>query len=69
LKNARGNEVLCKYGSVEFLLKYSEFLQKNRVSDAAEECQEIIQLLLRNKAAAIKFDGLRNDFKDMIEST
>lgn len=53
---------------MEFLLKYSDFLQKNRMSDASEECQDIIQLLLRNKAETIQFDGLRNDFKDMIDS-
>ena len=59
--------MLSRYGSVEFLIKFGEFLSQKKMSDLQIECQNIVKLLLRRKADDIQFTSVRNEMKQIIE--
>jgi hypothetical protein len=66
-KDTRGGELLSRYGAVEFLIKFGEFLQAQKMSDVSQDCQNMVKSLLRRKAEDINYGPVKEQMKEIVE--
>ena len=61
--------MLAKYGAVEFLMKFADFLQGHRLTDVAAECQTIVRNLVKHGADQVKFEPIRQELKAQVSGS
>ena len=60
---------MTRYGTVDFLMKFGEFLQVNKMSDLTGECQVVIRNLLRRKTEEITYEPVKGKMIEIVEGT
>jgi hypothetical protein len=62
-QDAAGSELLVKYGAVEFLTHFAEYLKSQKMNDVAAECQLIARNLVKFGAQSVAFEPIREHLK------
>lgn len=73
-KDASGSQLLAKYGAIEFLTHFAEFLKGQKINDVAAECQLIVRNLVKYGSQMVAFEPIREQLKaqtdvQVVEST
>lgn len=68
-QDSEGGELLGKYGAVEFLIKFAEFLQGHKLTDVAADCQSIVRNLVKRGADQISFEPIRQELKAQVSES
>ncbi len=64
-----GKDVLTKYGAIEFLVKFADFLQTSSMSDLAADCQLVVRNLMKPRAEELASADIREKVKELIDGT
>ena len=64
-----GRDVLAKYGAIEFLLKFADFLQTHKMADVAADCQLVVRALVQPKAEELASADIREKVQELLAGT